>query len=137
MENKKIGLYSGRFDPPHLGHVITTLRCLESYDMLKIVVLDYDTRQYSADYAKQVLSESLTLSNKNFEIYINTVHFGKITKEEILQFAPFTHYLAGNSPVLAHVGSLGIPVRWVDRAYHYSAEDQRLSDNLKSLLKTS
>lgn len=135
MENseKKIALFSGRFDPPHVGHVVSILRILKYFDQIKIVLLDYEKRKFPSQYCLNILYE--VLSGKNVVFFKNSTHFGKITESEISKFKPFDAYFAGNMAVLRHISSLGYRIEWIDRSYHYEATSERLADDLRFIIK--
>ena len=133
-KTKQVALISGRYDPLHVGHVATIHRLAREFEKVIIVILDYKEREYPAKYVKQILDEILSYSVGNYEIYINTTHFGKITKEE-LDVWNFDVYVAGNMQVLKHIESMEYRIKWMDRAYHYEATNDRLAEGVKSLFK--
>ena len=137
MSKQTTCLFSGRFDPIHLGHLISILRLATKYNKVVVVILDYLGRSSPAQYSKQILEESLSHCKGNFEVLINNVHFGKITIKQLESIPKFDVYAAGNMKVLKHMSSLGFKVEWVDRAFHYQASDQRLADGLKELTETA
>lgn len=116
-------LYSGRFDPPHLGHLCTVLRRMEENDIdeMVIVILDYPERVNSPVKVKQAFKEILALTDYSNQvtIQINDTHFGEITKEELMGYGCDV-YLAGNDKVLTHVNNLGcIKVIAIDEPYGF------------------
>ena len=132
--SKKVALISGRYDPTHIGHLITIHRLSKEFKKVIVVILDYKEREYPAQYAKQIFNEIFSYSKGNYEIYINNDHFGKITKEKLDKWK-FDVYIAGNMAVLKHIESMGYEVKWMDRAYHYEATNDRLAEGLKQLIK--
>ena len=115
------GLTSGRMDPVHPGHICNILRILKQCDTLKVVVLDYPQRRFPIDYCIQVVQEVFA-DNDRVEFIVNATHFGKITKDEIHGYNCDT-YFGGNFDVLNHIHGLEYPVKYVERAFEYSARD--------------
>jgi cytidyltransferase-like protein len=136
----KIALFSGRFDPIHLGHVITIGRLLEKYKKVIVCILDYPERSFLVDNNVSILKTFLRCWNdreKNRVILtVNKTHFAKITPEEIqticwnavnTKFEKFT-YVGGNEEVNSHVKGLGvIDVEYISRSYFYNSSSIRKS----------
>lgn len=127
-------LFSGRFDRVSTGHIITLKRLATRYDMVKIVVLSYPEQEYCVNYRAQILREVTSGLKGMFKVYINNVHFGKITKKELDEFQPWDVYTSGNHDVLKHIEALGYRVEYVERAYDYAATDDRLMKQIKKVL---
>jgi len=119
-------LFSGRFDKPHLGHLITIQRLMRQYDMVVVVVLDYPEANYDIDFRMNVLNEALLNSKGSFIITKNETNFGEITDEELEEFPCFQYYGSGNKKVLKHIKSLGgnTIVVYVPRYPGYSASKE-------------
>jgi len=111
-------LFSGRFDPVHVGHICSMRRLLNRYKWLEIVILDHPKRRFPAFYSKQIIEE--VLAGFRINVRINTTHFSEITLKELKSYKSDL-YAAGNMEVLKHISSLGFPCIWVDRAYHFQA----------------
>lgn len=133
-KNKQVALISGRYDPGHIGHIVTIHRLAKEFKKIIVVILDYKEREYPAQYTKQIFGEILSYSTGNYEIHINNTHFGKITQEELDEWR-FDVYAAGNMEVLKHIESMGYDVKWMDRSYHYEATNDRLAEELKRIIK--
>ena len=115
-------LFSGRFDPPHIGHWISILRLADKFKKVKVVVLDYPERRFNIQYVLQIFDE-LTGRwpfDRKVEVMSNSDHFGKITKKALEKYE-FDVYAAGNMVVLNHINSLGIKCMYVDRAFDFEA----------------
>ena len=113
-------IFSGRFDPPHIGHVVTILRLKRQFPQVLVVVLDYPERRTPICLTVQVLAEVIQGKAK---IVVNRTHFAKITQKELKKLSggrPFV-YAAGNLEVLLHVERLGAKTLYTDRAYPFSA----------------
>lgn len=130
-----IMLFSGRFDRPHIGHAITLARLGAQYNTVKVVILDYPEQEYALAYRMAVLDEVCQSLRGNYEVLTNRVHFGKITREEIEKFLPFTTYGSGNQFVLSHIESLGYHVQFVPRAFDFAASTDRRLQKIQKLLE--
>ena len=40
----RVAIFSGRFDPPHIGHVLTKIKIAKEYEFLIVPILDYPDR---------------------------------------------------------------------------------------------
>lgn len=119
-----IGVFSGRFDPPHIGHILTIMRLLETYLKILVVVLDYSERKAcTAEKAKDIFDQVFHgLSKGKVVTVINDVHFSRISKIEYRclcldnEIDPdMTMYLSGNHEVIAHFNDIGVPHQFVER----------------------
>jgi len=122
MENNLIALTSGRYDPPHLGHLCNILRIFHSpgVDTLKVVILESDKRRYPISYCFVILFEILHSFFPKIQLITNKIHFGEITKEELGKYE-FDVYCGGNHKVLKHIENLGFKTAYFERAYDFSA----------------
>lgn len=124
----KIGLFSGRFDPPNAGHFLTLEELLTECHYLLVPILHYKDRiACTALEAKRIFEHHFCYVLSEFCRYkikfiINGRHFGKITihelnnlvKSEDLNLEDIT-YLSGNREVLKHIKSLGVKTKYVQR----------------------
>ena len=131
----KTALFSGRFDPPNLGHVITVLRLLKDYDMVAIVPLNKDREGCDIDTCVRLFSLVFTLSCCMDKIIIkpNKTHFGKIKPIEIYELCDRINqninkitYVGGNKLVNEHIKKLGIiKVQYIPRTILYNSTEIR------------
>jgi nicotinamide mononucleotide adenylyltransferase len=124
--NKKgIALFSGRFNVPHIGHILTIFKLCREFDMIKIVILDYPGRKVLAHWARDIFDDCLKHTGYKWKIYINSTHFAKISMEELSGYGPFDAYYAGNIEVLNNIRNfekeLEFEARWIDRSWFYEA----------------
>lgn len=117
-------LFSGRFDKPHLGHLITIQRLGRIYDKVIVVILDYPKQRFPIDMRYDILKESLDNSIGRYEIITNKIHFGELTKEDLKDLPPFDIYGSGNVEVLQHVQGLGVKIKFVPRYPYYAASKE-------------
>jgi len=150
----KIGVFSGRFDPPNLGHVLTMQYLLDNYDRLIVPILDYPERSgCSAKDAQRIFQYHFRqfgqfASDFVIQFIINKTHFGKISKldyEILLESNCInpaeTTYLAGNQEVLDHIKSLGIKAEFVPRVMipgldPYIFESTKIRNQMKTTGET-
>lgn len=124
----KIGLFSGRFDPPHTGHIIAIEDLMTRFMKVYVVILAYKGREACTAFeARTIFNHHFDrilpiVSRNKVEILINTDHFGFISKEKITKLPHFDVYLAGNEQVLRHMESLGYECEDVSRTKIFAVE---------------
>jgi hypothetical protein len=112
-------LFSGRFSPPNLGHVLTILRLLQDFKKVVVVILDYPERKgCTVDVAQDIFGtvfKMIGIPKERLVIAKNDIHFGKITSlqlEGLLNNLDLkickTTYVGGNQEVNDHIMSLGL-----------------------------
>jgi cytidyltransferase-like protein len=128
-DSYKTAIFSGRFDPPHIGHIMTILKLAERFGKVVVVVLEYKEREScDAAGAKQVFDcvfnaiMGRSVRNK-VDVVVNKIHFGKITFSEYDLFlrnigACYNHtvYLSGNKEVLENMVMQQIKCEFVPRS---------------------
>ncbi|MCP3684792.1 MAG: adenylyltransferase/cytidyltransferase family protein, partial [bacterium] len=82
MKNKTI-LFSGRFDDVHIGHIMTLQRLARQYDKVIVVILDYPKQFYPIQDRLRTMQTALEGCKGNYEVVVNNVHFGNITREDV------------------------------------------------------
>lgn len=121
----KYAVFSGRFDPGHLGHVKTMVLIAHRFDHVIIPILDYPERMVPAKVVKMVLESLFQAMSplNNVTFVINDIHFGKITEQEYIKFiykeigsAVDVTYLSGNPEVIAHFKNLGLKHEFFERS---------------------
>ncbi len=141
MESAEICLISGRYDPPHRGHIRTIQLLGQRFKKVIVAVLNHKEQRYSATYRVQVLREILENSKGNYEVVENHYHFGEISVDQLLKF-DFDVYAAGNEKVLRHIedliylcpGAKGKRCIWMDRPYDVSATTERLGKTIEDMI---
>jgi cytidyltransferase-like protein len=134
---------TGRFDRPHIGHIITLQKLAEVYDTVIVIVLGYENEKYSVRYRYQILCDCLKRSKGNFIIYINREDWSDLITADItaayckrlLSRYEFDVYGTGNLKFLKAVEMAGIKAVYVERSYDYAATDDRLIQDIKSIFK--
>jgi nicotinamide mononucleotide adenylyltransferase len=133
-------IFSGRFDPPHLGHVLTIKKLFSAeetvveIDNVIVVVLDYNDRNAcTAEEAVDLFRQVFHGTNYNISFIINKIHFAEITKDQYLEFLEKIYvdireavYFSGNEKVIEHFkNDLGFPYFFIKRSRDYSGTDER------------
>jgi len=136
-----IALFPGRYDRLHIGHIITMQRLAKVYGKVVVVVFGYDGEKYSLSYRYQLLKECLGECRGNFEVKFNESDWREsrkvLTPEDVKLFMKnytFDVYCTGNHKYLKTAEDAGYKVHYVERAYDYSATDDRAIQNIKSIL---
>lgn len=114
-------LTSGRMDPPHPGHYANIIKLAKEYDEVIVVVLDSPTRRYPICYCMDVLKCVFDALPLKVKFFVNKIHFGEITREELEKLPAFDVYSGGNLKVLKHLEDIGVNVKFIDRSYYYEA----------------
>lgn len=122
MKNE-VCCFSGRFDNVHPGHIIQIMRLGQQYSSVIVPVLDYPEQRYPVEYRVQILIAALEHAIGNYEIFSNKIHFAEVSRE-YLQSLHFDMYVSGNIKCLKHVADLGFRIKYVDRAFDYSASEE-------------
>lgn len=130
---RKTILFSGRFDRPHWDHLETITDLGKEFQKVVIVVLDFLGQMYPVQYRAQRLRRMLKKCKGNYEVVVNSTHFGTITREELSLFK-FDVYGSGNLGVLKHIESLGVSVYYVSRSGDQSATDERKYQMIKEIM---
>lgn len=123
MRNDLTCCFSGRFDNVHPGHIIQIMRLGQIYRKVLVPVLDYPEQHYPVEYRVDILTASLEYALGSYEVFSNKIHFAKASKE-YLESLHFDIYVSQNIKCLKHVADLGFKIKYVDRAFDYSASDE-------------
>jgi nicotinamide mononucleotide adenylyltransferase len=135
----KVALFSGRFSPPHLGHILTLNKFCEKYDFVVVVILAYKDRfdmQRTVDIFSELMKYSLY--NSKWHMIHNWDHFRKISCHELKKILLYIEelltpshidsvtYVGGNKAVNKHIESLNlIPVEYMPRSEFYNSTEIR------------
>lgn len=114
-------LFSGRFDPPHCGHVATILKLRSLFGKVLVPVLQYKDEAYPVMERVNILTACLSATT-DITVFKNDIHFGKINIQELESYT-FDVYASGNIQCCENIRSLGVPVLYIPRSFHYAASD--------------
>lgn len=140
VKMSKTGIFSGRFDPIHLGHVMTIQSLwhnpkvtVENIDRIIIVILDMPGRiTWSAVTAARIFNVIFGYTNGAITAITNKIHFAKISMSEYCEMlsdldlkVDETVYFSGNHEVIDHVRKMGVPYFFISRTPGFSGTDIR------------
>ena len=54
MGNFEVAVFSGKFSPPHTGHILSILKIAKEYDCIIVPILDYPHRFVEAEIVKNI-----------------------------------------------------------------------------------
>lgn len=110
-------IFSGRFQPPHLGHVLTLMRIYPLYDKIIIAVSEYTyggkkKQVIKPKVAKKILEEVFQHLPK-FQVVL--IGKGLLERESFNDLPKFDVVVTGNLAVIQRMEKLGIKSRYVAR----------------------
>jgi nicotinamide mononucleotide adenylyltransferase len=123
----KIAVFSGRFDPPHLGHIMTLTKLAGEHDLVLVPVLSYNNRLVMASEAVQIIQDTFkgTVTGAKVKPFVNLIHFGEIyycQYHELLRRSGIepsindVTYYSGNQEVLEHMKSINVKSEFIPRS---------------------
>jgi len=135
----KTAIFSGRFSPPNLGHVLTIQNILTKYNKVIVPILDYPDREGCSPYIAEALFKKVFSyldyswvfdGEKSVKFIQNKEHFGKIAKDKLktlltnngIDSFDKAIYTGGNPKVNKHIEKLGcIEVEYIPRTIIYNS----------------
>lgn len=123
MRSDLVCCFSGRFDNVHPGHIIQIMRLGQKYKKVIVPVLDYPEQHYPIEYRVDILKAALEFALGTYEVFSNKVHFAE-AELRYLEALRFDVYVSQNIKCLKHVADLGFKIKYVDRAFDYSASEE-------------
>lgn len=131
-------LFSGRFDRPHLGHIITIGQLGQKYRGVIVCILDHPNQFYPISERKKTMCDAVRLLSGNYQIITNTYNFEIITKGQIDQEinVPFEVYGTGNWQCFTNMKNLGYEVVEVARYPGYAATKDRCFQKIMKIIKS-
>ena len=115
---KKVALFPGRFQPPHLGHVITIMRIYPIYDEILVAITEYTYEGTK----KRVLPtrKIIRILEKLFahlpKIKVVTIGRGIIERRSFDDLPPCNYIVSGNMGVILAAEKAGYKARLIPRA---------------------
>jgi len=127
-------LFSGRFDPVHLGHIDTITDLGLKYSTVLVVILDHASQMYPVQFRSSVLLSILDKCIGNYVVTVNDIHFGNISTIDLSAYN-FNVYASGNMNCLRRMERLGYKIEYISRSGDVSASDMRMAEKIKTALK--
>lgn len=132
QDTNKTAIFSGRFDPPHLGHILSILELARLYGKVAVIILDYpDREECSVDEARDIFNKLFDLffppiARQVIQVEVNDIHFAHISFAEydallrnIGCCMNHSIYVSGNLEVLENMKKQGIKARFFARSNDY------------------
>lgn len=118
MPTSNTAIFPGRFQPPHMGHILTLMRLYPLYDEIIITVSSYTfggkkPQVIEPTEAVRTLQEVFKYLPKFKVLYIGT---GFIERSSFDDLPHFDVVVTGDSEVARHMKELGIEYSWVPRS---------------------
>jgi len=106
--------FPGKFQPPHLGHIVTVMNIYEKYDTVIIGITEDDPQVLSQNEIKAIF-ESIFRHLPKIKIKIIA---GVITGNDNVKnnLPAFDLLVSGNDKVIKHVTKLGIKADYLPRS---------------------
>lgn len=123
MGNKAVTdgvVFSGRFDPPHPGHIQSIHHLKSRFKYVLVMILDYPERKYPISYVLKVIKD--TCNGSSICVQVNKTHFGKLQLHEWHKIG-YRYYAGGNLTVLRHMELIigHENCLYLPRSYEYEA----------------
>jgi len=113
-----IALFPGRFDPPHLGHILTIMRIYDDYDKIIVGITDDNygfTKPTIIDIAER--ERILKLAFKHLpKVQVMYIGKGLRIRERFDDLPYFDIVLTGNKEVLKNMAIHKIRTRFIERS---------------------
>jgi len=108
-----IAFFPGKFQPPHLGHIITIMDLYDKYDKIIIAITD-DVPRVSSSTERKSIFEHVFRHLEKVEVVLIP---GVLTRYKTTTDLPhFDVCLSGNEDVIARMKKLGKKVTKVPRS---------------------
>jgi len=108
-----IAFFPGKFQPPHLGHIISIMKICDQYEKLIVAISNDGPKVLSQIERKKIFDEVFRLIDNVEVITVKAV----ITEIKDIKILPrFDICLSGNINVINKMKSLGARVKYVHRS---------------------
>ena len=143
QETNKTAIFSGKFMPPHVGHILSILELARLYGKVAVIILDYPGRETcSADEARDIFNKLFDLvfppiARQVIQVEVNDIHFANITFSEYDSLLRnigccMNHsiYVSGNPEVLENMKKQGIKARHFARSDDHIYTGTKIRENM-------
>ena len=132
-KNKMIAIFSGRFQPPHIGHIITLMKLYPLYDEIIIAITDYTwggTKMpvLSVKHVKEIL-EAIFKSIPKYRVIISSEAL--IERTSFDDLPRFDIIVTGDLKLIKHLEKIGMKYRFIPRTEGVGYSGTELREVLK------
>jgi cytidyltransferase-like protein len=113
MPRPTVVAFFGKFQPPHLGHILTISQLIAKYQHVKVVITS-DNDQFLPYHEIKKTMEQVYFFSKKVSVHIVDGSIEKKTAD--LSGLTFDIAVSGNRKVLASLGQLGFETSFVERS---------------------
>jgi len=129
-------LFTGRFDKPHVGHIINIQRLGQKFENVIVCVLDDGKQFYPIKERIQILFDALENSKGNYTVISNKTNFEQISSLRIKAEVPnFDVYASGNWACVQNLKNMGYKTIDVARYPGYTARTGRVIQKIISIIE--
>lgn len=113
ISQSEVAAFFGKFQPPHLGHILTIARLVSEYEYVKVIVTSDNEEFLEYKKVKETIEQACSFSPKvsvqivNGSIEKGTADFSGLT---------FDIAVSGNRKVLAALAKLGFQTSFIERS---------------------
>ena len=109
-----VAFFPGKFQPPHIGHILTISKLLKKYDVI-IGISPDEPRVISQQKVKEIFE---TIFGDRLQCYI----FGDILSHytDISIFPSFDILLTGNDAIIKWANNLNLETKKIPRSFNVS-----------------
>ncbi len=132
-ERKQVALFSGRFQPPHLGHVITLMKLYPLYDEIIMAITEYTwggTKMpvLSVKYVKEIL-EAVFKNIPKYRVIVSSK--AMIERTSFDDLPRFDVIVTGDLKLIKHLEKVGMEYRFIPRTEGVGYSGTELREVLK------
>ncbi len=129
-------LFTGRFDKPHVGHIINIQRLGQKFDTVIVCVLDDGKQFYPVKDRMQILIDALENSKGNYVVISNKTNFEQISSLRLKsEVPPFDVYASGNWTCVQNIRNMGYKTIDVSRYPGYAAKTDRVIQKIIAVIE--
>ncbi len=110
MKSKEIAVFIGKFQPPHIGHILTIKKLLLKYKQIVVGITEGKPNIISTDKVISIFDDVLNDKNVSFQLIK-----GAVDEETAILDFNFDVICSGNPQVLSLLKKQGYKTRFIER----------------------